>query len=233
MKLGTMTAAAVIATLGAPADAATITQYRNISTYIPFDGFSASLGTLDSVTLEVSVRTYRQWFVNTPSGSPANTVTWSIDSYFDVLANLGGSPLTTGFPLRVGTAGSGSLVQNEGVFNIFALGTGTFNLDPSLLTGSQPLVVFHSDPGLSLASENGTTIGSSVDGTLIQTFGTCGFGITSSGCGFGNATLTYNYTPGSAAVPEPAAWAMMIGGLGLIGGALRGARRKAARVSFA
>ena len=37
-------------------------------------------------------------------------------------------------------------------------------------------------------------------------------------------------TPGAAAVPEPASWAMMIGGLGLVGASLR--RRKAA-VSFA
>lgn len=41
--------------------------------------------------------------------------------------------------------------------------------------------------------------------------------------------LTFGVSAG--AVPEPATWAMMIGGFGLIGGAMR--RRSAAKVSFA
>jgi len=45
---------------------------------------------------------------------------------------------------------------------------------------------------------------------------------------FSSGTLTITAVPGS--VPEPATWAMMIGGLGIAGGALR--RRKAI-VSFA
>jgi hypothetical protein len=35
---------------------------------------------------------------------------------------------------------------------------------------------------------------------------------------------------GAGAIPEPATWAMMIGGLGLVGASLR---RRAAKVSFA
>ncbi|MFA5989549.1 MAG: PEPxxWA-CTERM sorting domain-containing protein [Sphingomonas sp.] len=35
-----------------------------------------------------------------------------------------------------------------------------------------------------------------------------------------------------SAVPEPATWAMMIGGFGLVGGAMRNRRRAAASVSF-
>ena len=44
----------------------------------------------------------------------------------------------------------------------------------------------------------------------------------SAGCCFGPALDTV----GIAAVPEPATWAMMIGGFGLVGGALRLARRR-------
>jgi hypothetical protein len=42
------------------------------------------------------------------------------------------------------------------------------------------------------------------------------------------ATFAFNATDASvtAAVPEPATWAMMIGGFGMVGGAMRSARRK-------
>lgn len=49
---------------------------------------------------------------------------------------------------------------------------------------------------------------------------------------FVDMTIAYSYTPSAAAaVPEPAAWAMMIGGFGMIGAALR--RRRAPTVRFA
>ena len=44
-------------------------------------------------------------------------------------------------------------------------------------------------------------------------------------------SVTYIYQPAAAgAVPEPASWAMMIGGFGLVGGAMRAKRRSATRV---
>lgn len=46
---------------------------------------------------------------------------------------------------------------------------------------------------------------------------------------FDNITLGAA-TPGSGAVPEPASWAMMLGGFGLVGGAMR---RRKAKISFA
>jgi len=51
------------------------------------------------------------------------------------------------------------------------------------------------------------------------------------GCGTGNAACDANFrfTNAVAAVPEPASWALMIGGMALIGGA---ARRRRARVAF-
>ena len=47
----------------------------------------------------------------------------------------------------------------------------------------------------------------------------------SAGCCFGPALDNVSID----AVPEPATWAMMIGGFGLVGGALRAARRRSAR----
>jgi PEP-CTERM motif len=43
--------------------------------------------------------------------------------------------------------------------------------------------------------------------------------------------LATDGTVGPGAVPEPATWAMMIGGFGMIGGALR-YRRRRTRVAF-
>ena len=52
--------------------------------------------------------------------------------------------------------------------------------------------------------------------------------------GFGNSVYSYNLAitglTASPGVPEPAAWAMMIAGFGLVGGAMR---RRATRMSFA
>ena len=40
------------------------------------------------------------------------------------------------------------------------------------------------------------------------------------------ATVTFGAAPPVGEVPEPATWAMMIGGFGLVGGAMRSARRR-------
>ena len=45
-----------------------------------------------------------------------------------------------------------------------------------------------------------------------------------------SASFTGDFTVTAAAIPEPASWAMMIGGVGLAGGALR---RRSTKVSFA
>ncbi len=48
----------------------------------------------------------------------------------------------------------------------------------------------------------------------------------------GLVRLTFGAAPLSGAVPEPATWAMMIGGSGLAGGALRVARRRKDRLAY-
>jgi hypothetical protein len=48
-----------------------------------------------------------------------------------------------------------------------------------------------------------------------------------SGCGFGDAHFKADFTAGISAVPEPAAWGMLIGGFGLAGGMMRSRTRKA------
>jgi hypothetical protein len=47
-----------------------------------------------------------------------------------------------------------------------------------------------------------------------------------------SGSITFTYTPsGAGAVPEPATWAMMIGGFGMVGGAMR--RRQKVSVRYA
>lgn len=82
-------------------------------------------------------------------------------------------------------------------------------------------------------------------------------GIVAGSVGTGQFTLTYNapsitrvavapgsfddwvgvdnlvFTPAAIGVPEPASWAMMIGGMGMVGGALRRRQKVRTKVSFA
>ncbi len=47
-----------------------------------------------------------------------------------------------------------------------------------------------------------------------------------SGGSFSNVSVTYTYLAGAGAVPEPATWAMMLAGFGMVAGATRYRRRK-------
>jgi hypothetical protein len=58
-----------------------------------------------------------------------------------------------------------------------------------------------------------------------QSFGSGFFGLTN-----GGTAVSGNFRLTAAAVPEPASWAMMVGGFGVVGGALR---RRSTKVSFA
>ena len=50
--------------------------------------------------------------------------------------------------------------------------------------------------------------------------------------GSGSGSITYSYTPLRSALPEPASWATMMAGMGLVGVALRRRRGVTARVAF-
>lgn len=89
-----------------------------------------------------------------------------------------------------------------------------------------------------------TVIGTLAAGGTLQTVLTVGYGFQTYALNWkGLNSVTFGQLTGSeylafdnvrydlsAAVPEPAAWALMIGGFGLVGGALR---RRASRIAFA
>jgi len=53
------------------------------------------------------------------------------------------------------------------------------------------------------------------------------YGATTQNFAIGDFSITYNYREATAAVPEPATWAMMLFGFGAIGAAMRRTRKPA------
>jgi hypothetical protein len=70
-------------------------------------------------------------------------------------------------------------------------------------------------------------------GGLISSNNTASVSVETPVSGFAYCNGCVTFTSGIAAVPEPASWAMMIGGTGLVGGAMRRRRSVSTKVSFA
>lgn len=217
-----------------PATAATVVQVDNETLFLGFDPFDASLGTLNSVTLEVSLWRPRAWLITTPSDVPTTTtVDWSIDGEWVLPASAG----MGGAPAAIALTGSGSTVVDLasvdsgmafGFFGVEAIGSGSLFLDPAdFLNGRLFFNGF--DPGyFGLADD--TTFVAGAGTNLLHLAGAC----PDSGeprpesedyCGNTSYRLTYDYTP---AVPEPGTWAMMLMGFAAAGLSLRRARRRVA-----
>jgi len=81
---------------------------------------------------------------------------------------------------------------------------------------------------------NGNWFSSADNRTVLLTSDQSIFGVRFSfaGTAFEIDNLVFDATVGQSAVPEPATWAMMVGGFGLIGFAMR-ANRRSPRASFA
>lgn len=199
-----------------------------------FNPFDAKLGTLNKVTLDIAVSKSRVWRVGMPAIAPVDATigyntngTWQLFQgapalpFSMALTGSGNTPLTLdqlssgnayGY-LQVNVSGSASLdldvtqfLQNKQFFNGFDLGYNVGSGD----------TVFTVPAGTS----------------FLQLQGACRVGFDgkpqSAGaedlCGSANYKLTYDYTPATAAVPEPRTWAMMLLGFAVAGAALR--RRK-------
>jgi hypothetical protein len=123
-----------------------------------------------------------------------------------------------------------------------------FGLPPNSSTlnpGSTPII-----PGAPLWSPLGTSSGNCFDlgcgytgwiqstyqigsaGTYQLRFGVTNFADNGFDSGLAFAGVSINDVPIPGGVPEPATWAMMIGGMGVVGGAMR-RRRVSTKVSFA
>ncbi|MBW6525273.1 PEPxxWA-CTERM sorting domain-containing protein [Sphingomonas sp. RHCKR7] len=230
-------AGAALAPLGA--SAATIVAGDTESIMLGIPGFDATLGTLNKVTLDVSVQKYRVWILTAPAGSLVGStasVGWTVDSSWGLGSSNFGTP---GFTVAITGAGSSDVTfrtgpsSDYGYFQVSASGSGSTTFDPALFVSNRRVYFngfdngFYGDPaGTAL-----TNLPANV--RPIPASGACRLG--SDGplppfndddmCGTVRYTLSYDYTPFGAAVPEPATWAMMVLGFGLAGAAIRRRRR--------
>ena len=169
-------------------------------------------------------------------GAATGTYTANSGATFEVLGT-GGFTSVTGLngtmngTLSFSTAEGTTIAQSLANFFVFNDGRGgTYNFSPtSVLTTS-----FSNVPNVS------SSIGLYILGNVADAFqgftptpGSLTLSFNSTGGSPYSASATLSVPPaGAGAVPEPASWALMIGGFGMVGGAMR--RRKVnTRVSFA
>ena len=228
-------AALALSAAAVPASAATIVQHDDELLLKGFDPFDVSLGTLNSVTLAVSLFHPRAWFMTVPSDVPTSAqVAWSVNGMW----HLPGSNATGGADVFLPLLGSGTTTVDlpfvgdgvaAGLFTVFTSGGGSMTMNMGAFLGDR--ILFNGrDLGFADASGSDTTFTITGSHNLIRLASVC-YGEEGADptiedyCGSTNYTLTYNYTPHAAAVPEPGTWAMMLLGFASIGMALRRARR--------
>lgn len=227
-----LAASLLFASASVPVSAATLVQFDSeFGAFAGFAPFDPSLGTLNSVTLEVELWRPRTWMLDVPADEPSSAdVQWTVDGYWLLPA----SAATGGAGIAVPLTGSGTstvsmdlLAEGRafGFFAVDAYGAASLLLDPSAFFGGRVFFngydpAYFGDVGdthFTVAGDHGLTmLGSACmgfDGPYPEAEDLCGAT---------SYTLTYDYTP---AVPEPGTWAMMLLGFAGTGLALRRRRR--------
>lgn len=224
-----------------PASAATIVQIAANAhpAWLPgsFNGFNYSLGTLNSVSLEISGTERRLLGAVYPAGATGPiTIDWTIDgdANFSLYRLF---PQTEIAKLAVPISGSGQVVVTEtGAWNMTTFGSGAFAIDPLLIPADDD-DIFNRELRVRFVFDNYNS-----SDTQITTSEPIHFYTAPNGClgpdgspSGGDETcneyvyrLTYDYTP-DGGVPEPSTWAMMLVGFGAIGATLR--RRRGRKIA--
>lgn len=214
MKFTTLMRASIIAVgaaaLALPVAAATLSTPLtggNNNSGIMFDiVVGASAPQLTSIAVDVTGGTSNYQFYTITGGIGANTGNagaWTLRDTFTGITGTNGSSLV----------GNGTL-QLLDITDLALAANTTYGLYVTATPGSG---VFTRYTNLAL----GSTVASNGDLSIMSGYGQGAlFGNTNNGRAF-NGTLTYT----GGAVPEPASWALMIGGFGLVGASMR--RRRA------
>jgi hypothetical protein len=185
-------------------------------------GTAASAATFADFTINTALNG-----VNVPGAPTTATITGGINYSTFFASPSGGSSAVTNFNVLLAN-GSNYNVGNyapfsSGINAVLALTsgqTGTLNFNSNAGGAGSPLFSFDL-AGLFTANGQGALPGGGVTLTNQTQI---------------DGTTIFAGSPGvlavTAAVPEPATWAMMIGGFGMVGGAMR-YRRRQPKVSFA
>lgn len=232
MRFTTLAVAACALVCGSAAgNAATIVQQDSEQGALAgFQGFNPSLGRLDSVTLDISVRKHRYWQVQAPSGTTGPVpVNWTINGNWALNSPAlpGGLalPITGTGITNVAFQGSMDDGRQYGYFYITAAGATTLDLAPVDFINQYRL--FNGfDTGRTDPLGADTVLTSLAGVTFMHIPNGCqGGGTGEDFCGEASYRLTYTYTPAAElAVPEPTTWLMLTLGFGLLGGGLRRGR---------
>lgn len=186
---------------------------------------AATTITFDPLGLQALGTTVYQTFdtAATPVGS-------SIGTNAFVFSSTGAGAGTAVTPAVGSTGNFGAVLAGGSFTTTFALPTSVFSFVLGSLDSYNSLLLRYADGSTT------TLFGNAIAGlpTLnTKPSGTVSYTVTSgpllTGATFGSAVNSFEFDNLSTAVPEPAAWGMMILGFGLVGGAMR--RRSAVKVS--
>lgn len=199
-----VTATLVIAT---PSDAATIIQNASVQDGNSFDlnQFDSSLGTLTSVEILIS-NLSRLNVANPNPHHDENGAAFTMRAYMDFNSANAGAPALPSFERTVTTTYDTRMSPYE-------LGVGG-NQTTTLTSGLDAFI-------------GSSTFNYVANGGLEILNASAPYGATSYAYSGSAIRITYNYNEAVAAVPEPATWALMTTGFGLVGAGLR--RRASSR----
>jgi outer membrane protein assembly factor BamB len=140
----------------------------------------------------------------------------------------------TGAATDIGNLGFGNVMDLafDSHGTLYGIGNGLYSIDTSTGAGTQIAGTVGDGcmMGMTIKADEGyVTDYCSGDGALYKMSLTDG-SLTSIGSTFTNSPMALTYEGVAGSVPEPASWALMIGGFGMVGAAMR--RRRSVAVSF-
>ncbi|WP_238941224.1 PEPxxWA-CTERM sorting domain-containing protein [Sphingomonas beigongshangi] len=244
MRLALLAIAGAALVAAAPASAATIVQTDSEAQMRGLLKFDTRLGTLDSVNLKIDINKSNYNYIYSDS-APSGTylVNYALNGLWQVTNALTGT-----LTVPVSAIGAATVVtQNFGgrAFGDFGInnitGSQTFSLLASGFNGDYSVpgfnfnnVIIFDGSYRGAYDTSDTMFGLPAGFNVGRYSGACTAprSAPEDTCGSASYTLTYNYTPFAAAVPEPATWALMILGMGAVGFAMR-RRKPRLKASFA
>ncbi|QMW21951.1 PEPxxWA-CTERM sorting domain-containing protein [Sandaracinobacteroides saxicola] len=201
MRKFMLSALVAAAAFAAPASAVTVLTFEGLGNLAPVGNFYAPNYIFSPATLAIvdADAGGSGNFANEPS---PNTIMFFLDANNAILNAPNG--FTTGFSFFYSSSTAASVNVYDGL-------NATGNLLASLNLTAQGFDNCSGDPGGAFC--NWTAVGVAFSGTALS----IDFGGTANQTGFDNITFGSD----KPVVPEPATWAMMIVGFGLVGAALR------------